>query len=136
MRQLMGAKRPATDERKFRSVPEAARMFGVSEMTLYRAIHSRQFPALRIMGRLVVPLRAIEAMEGEAVERGELVDAADWVQPEPDFNDASPPASNVMGRPRPGANQSGAGSFSTQHMARYGEDATPVGRRAGRGDVA
>jgi excisionase family DNA binding protein len=136
MRQLMGAKRPATDERKFRSVPEAARVFGVSEMTLYRAIHSRQFPAVRIMGRLVVPLRAIDAMESEAVERGELVDAADWVQPEPDFDDASPPAGHVMGRPRPGANQTGAGSFSTQHAAGYGEDPTPGRRGRRRGGVA
>jgi hypothetical protein len=31
-------------------------------------------------------------------------------------------------RPRPGANQSGAGSFSTQHTAGYGEDATPADR--------
>jgi len=33
-----------------------------------------------------------------------------------------------VGRPRPGANQTGAGSFSTQHMAGYGEDATPAAR--------
>jgi hypothetical protein len=32
----------------FYSVAATARMFGMSEMTLYRAIHSGQFPAVRI----------------------------------------------------------------------------------------
>jgi hypothetical protein len=41
-----------------------------------------------------------------------------------------------VGRPRPGANQFGAGSFSTQHVAGYGEDATPAGRGVNRGGVA
>ena len=63
----------------FYSVAETARLFGMSEMTLYRAIHAGQFPAVRIRGRLIVPARAIEAMVDAAVEAGGLVDAAAWV---------------------------------------------------------
>jgi excisionase family DNA binding protein len=63
----------------FYSVAEAARLFGMSEMTLYRAIHAGQFPAVRIRGRLIIPAKAIDAMVETAVADGRLVDAADWV---------------------------------------------------------
>jgi excisionase family DNA binding protein len=63
----------------FYSVTDAARLFGMSEMTLYRAIHAGQFPAVRIRGRLIIPAKAIEAMIEAAVGNGCLVDAADWV---------------------------------------------------------
>jgi hypothetical protein len=56
-------------------------------------------------------------MEDIASERHVLVDAAEWVDPS---------LVDEADRPRPGANQTGAGSFSTQHMAGYGEDATPA----------
>jgi excisionase family DNA binding protein len=134
MRQSMGAQRPRTDERQFRSVAEAARVFGVSEMTLYRAIREGQFPAVRIMGRLIVPLRAIEAMVDAAIEHNELVDAADWV--DRPIEQSPPGPRQVLGRPRPGANQTGAGSFSTQHVAGHGENATLTGRDRSRGGVA
>jgi len=51
----------------------------MSEMTLYRAIHAGQFPAVRIRGRLIVPARAIQAMVDAAVGTGGLVDASAWV---------------------------------------------------------
>ncbi|PZS27706.1 MAG: DNA-binding protein [Pseudonocardiales bacterium] len=63
----------------FYSVAETARLFGMSEMTLYRAIHAGQFPAVRIRGRLIVPARAIQAMVDAAVGTGGLVDASAWV---------------------------------------------------------
>ncbi len=63
----------------FYSVAETARMFGMSEMTLYRAIAAGQFPAVRIRGRLIVPARAIQAMVDAAVGSGGLVEAAAWV---------------------------------------------------------
>ena len=114
MRQWMGAQQPRTDERQFRSVAEAARVFGVSEMMLYRAIRDGQFPAVRIRGRLIVPLRAIEAMVDAAIEQNEVVDAADWVDAP---TEQSPPGPRqLLGRPRPGANQTGAGSLVTQQM--------------------
>ena len=64
--------------RAFYSVSEAAQRFGMSDMTLYRAIRAGQFPALRIRGRFVIPAQAIEAMVDTAMESGGLVDAADW----------------------------------------------------------
>jgi excisionase family DNA binding protein len=63
----------------FYSVAAAARLFGMSEMTLYRAIHAGQFPAVRIRGRLIIPAKAIDAMIEAAIGDGCLVDAADWV---------------------------------------------------------
>lgn len=63
----------------FYSVAETARMFGMSEMTLYRAIAAGQFPAVRIRGRLIVPARAIQAMVDSALGTGAVVNAADWV---------------------------------------------------------
>src|SRR5687768_12971563 len=63
----------------FYSVAEAALLFRMSEMTVYRAIREGQLPAVRIRGRLIVPARAIEDMVTAAVESGGLVDAADWV---------------------------------------------------------
>ncbi|MDQ6874940.1 MAG: hypothetical protein M3042_07780 [Actinomycetota bacterium] len=45
-------------------------------MTLYRAIHAGQFPAVRIRGRLIVPARAVEAMIETAVHTGALVNAS------------------------------------------------------------
>lgn len=68
-----------TRPERFCSVARAAELFGVSEMTLYRAIHAGQFPAIRIMGRLIVPLKAVAAMEEAAIEHHGVVDAAEWV---------------------------------------------------------
>jgi excisionase family DNA binding protein len=75
----MPAKPPDADALRFFSVAQTARMFGMSEMTLYRAIHAGQFPAVRIRGRFIVPAKAIEHMVDAAVARGELVDAQAWV---------------------------------------------------------
>lgn len=64
---------------KFYSVAEVARMFGLSTMTVYRAIAAGDFPAIKIRGRLIVPARAIEAMAETAAAEQTVVDAAGWV---------------------------------------------------------
>lgn len=64
----------------FYSVPDTARILGMSAMTLYRAIQDGQFPAVRIRGRLIVPARVIEAMAEATLADGRVVDAADWVR--------------------------------------------------------
>src|SRR6266568_4779562 len=115
-----------SSERAFYSVADAAELLGMCDMTLYRAIRDGQFPAVRIRGRLIIPARAIEAIAAAAVEAGALVDAAGWVAADPPKPEPPPVRrSHFVGRPRPGANQFGAGSFSTQHVAGYGEDPTP-----------
>lgn len=63
----------------FYSVAQAAQMLGMSAMTLYRAINSGGFPAVRIRGRLIVPARAIEAIVEMAITEQTIVDAGDWV---------------------------------------------------------
>jgi excisionase family DNA binding protein len=61
----------------FYSVTEAARLIGLSSMSLYRAIREGTFPAVRIRGRVFVPAKAIEAMVDAAVASGCVVDASD-----------------------------------------------------------
>jgi excisionase family DNA binding protein len=120
------------NQRPFYSVAEVAELLGMSDMTIYRAIRDGEFPAVRIRGRLIVPARVLDAMADAAVDGDGIVNAADWVTPD------SPPRRNrhVLSRPRPGANQTGAGSFNTQHAAGYGEDPTPGRRRRPRGGGA
>ena len=62
----------------FYSVSTTARLLGTSEMTLYRAIQAGEFPAVRIRGRIIVPVKAIEAMTDAAFQSSGLVEAADW----------------------------------------------------------
>ncbi len=70
--------RVTTKERKFLSVAQAAELFGMSPMTLYRAINCGEFPAVKIRGRFVIPVQAIDAMVEAATSGQGLVDAADW----------------------------------------------------------
>lgn len=126
-KQMRAADEAPNTQRRFCSVASAAQVFDVSEMTLYRAIRSGQFPAVRIMGRLVVPLKAIEAIEDAASERRALVDAAEWVEPS---------LVERADRPSQGADELRASSFSAEHGAGYGEDATPTHPGTRRGGVA
>lgn len=64
---------------RFYSVAEVAEMFGMSPMTVYRAIAAGEFPAVRIRGRLIVPARAVEAMADVAIAAHTVVDASGWV---------------------------------------------------------
>ncbi|MDN5916091.1 MAG: helix-turn-helix domain-containing protein [Pseudonocardia sp.] len=64
---------------RFYSVAQAAAMFGMSPMTLYRAIAAGEFPAVRIRGRLIVPAKAIEAIADLAIAEQTVVDTAGWV---------------------------------------------------------
>ena len=54
-------------------------MFGLSTMTVYRAIAAGEFPAIKVRNRLIVPARAIEAMAEAAVANQTVVEAAEWV---------------------------------------------------------
>jgi excisionase family DNA binding protein len=72
----------ASESRRFVTVSEVARMFGTSSMTIYRAISAGEFPAVRIRGRLFVPIRALDEMVAAAIAEQALVDAAAWVHRE------------------------------------------------------
>jgi predicted DNA-binding transcriptional regulator AlpA len=65
---------------RFRSVADTAAILGMSEVNIYRAIHAGEFPAVKVRGRIVIPARAIDAMESDAMTNG-LVDAATYVAP-------------------------------------------------------
>ncbi|GAA2517882.1 hypothetical protein GCM10010201_13400 [Pilimelia columellifera subsp. columellifera] len=60
----------SASRKRFYAVAEAARLLGLSEPTLYRAIRGGQFPAIRVRGRYVVPAAAIDQMEAEALALG------------------------------------------------------------------
>jgi excisionase family DNA binding protein len=79
VRQLAEAQSAEDERPRFYSVSATARLLGMSDMTLYRAIHAGQFPAVRVRGRLIVPAKAIDAMVQIAVLSGGLVDAASLV---------------------------------------------------------
>jgi excisionase family DNA binding protein len=64
--------------RRFLTVTETARMLGTSDMTLYRAINAGQFPAVRIRGRLIVPMQAIDEIVCAALNGRQLVDTWAW----------------------------------------------------------
>jgi DNA binding domain, excisionase family len=64
----------AREARRFYAVTDAAKLLGLSEPTLYRAIRAGEFPAIKVRGRFVIPARAIDDMEAAALARG-LVDA-------------------------------------------------------------
>jgi excisionase family DNA binding protein len=68
----------ATPRARFLSVAQASELLGLSGPTLYRAIRDGQFPAIKVRGRYVVPGKAIDQMEDDAL-RGGLVDPADYV---------------------------------------------------------
>ena len=70
-----------SDERlRFVSVAVAARMLGVSPATLYRSIAAEEFPAVRIRGRLIVPVVVIEQIHQAALERNGVVNPITWVR--------------------------------------------------------
>ncbi len=71
-----------TEGPRFYSVAQVARMFGMSPVTLYRAIRAGEFPAVRIRGRLIVPAKALDAMADAALAEQTVVDAAGWVPSE------------------------------------------------------
>ncbi len=87
-------------------------VFGVSRMTVYRAINDGTIPAIQLRDRWVVPAVAVEGMVQAALDRAAALTADR--PPEDDVGVRD----RYAGRPRPGANQTGAGSPVTQHRAR------------------
>jgi excisionase family DNA binding protein len=111
---------------RFFTPAEAAHMFRVSKITIYRAIRDGDLPAVPVRGRWAVPARVIDTLERSALA---LLDASEPETTDPDVIDGG-------GRPRLGANQTGAGSFSTQHVATYGKRATSTRPGRSSGGVA
>jgi excisionase family DNA binding protein len=97
---------------RFYSAGEVAGMFGVSRMTIYRAINDGTIPAIQVRDRWVVPALAVEGMVQAAIARAEALVATR--PPDDDVGSLD----RCMDRLRPGANQTGAGSPVTQQGAR------------------
>ena len=121
---------------RFYSAGEVAGIFGVSRMTVYRAINDGTIPAIQLTDRWVVPAVAVEDMVQAAMDRAAALATA---QPPDEDVGAS---ERYVGRPRPGANQTGAGSPVTQQGARgeaysmpHLDSARPVARSRAVGGV-
>lgn len=68
-----------SDLPRFLSVSRVAEALdGMSEMTLYRAIKAKKFPAIRVGRRLLIPAEVLPAMTEQAMSTWQVVDAADW----------------------------------------------------------
>lgn len=59
--------RTPTRTDRFYSVAEAAKLLKISEVTIYREIAEGDFPALKFRGRYVIPARAIDQLEADAL---------------------------------------------------------------------
>lgn len=65
--------------KRFYTVAETAHLLGLSESTMFRAIRSGEFAAIKVRGRYVVPAKIIDSLEQSALTKG-LVDSAAWGQ--------------------------------------------------------
>ncbi|KPI12045.1 DNA binding domain protein, excisionase family [Actinobacteria bacterium OK074] len=70
--------RTQTENRLAVPITEAAEQLGVSYQTLWRAIREGGFPGIKIRGRILVPIRAIEMLMESVTSSGQLVDVAEW----------------------------------------------------------
>jgi excisionase family DNA binding protein len=79
MRSLQKGNDAGDKDPRFYSVADVADIFGMSEMTVYRAIREGEFPAIKIRGRLIIPAKVVDEMANAAVDSREMVNAADWL---------------------------------------------------------
>jgi excisionase family DNA binding protein len=123
----------------FLLVREAAEIMRMDDSTLYRHLRGGRFPAVKVGGRYLVPAAAVEQMAEEALVSGQCIVVEQWAvrwreeraaealarglthaprsSNDRDVGNARS-APNEEGRPRPGANQTGAGSPVTQQGVR------------------
>lgn len=64
--------------RAWLTVEETAMELGLSAMTIYRAIAANAFPAVRVGRRICVPAGAIDELAEAALQRGTVINTADW----------------------------------------------------------
>lgn len=73
---------PAPRQPRFYSVAEAAVILKVSDVTVYRGISHLEIPAVKIRGRYVIPAKAIDQLEADALARcataGDPDSGDDW----------------------------------------------------------
>jgi excisionase family DNA binding protein len=81
LRRLRADSEPEPRTQTFLTIAEAAARVRISKMTLYRAIHDHEFPAVQIRSRFIVPAQVIDEMAAAAIATGQVVNAADWAQP-------------------------------------------------------
>jgi excisionase family DNA binding protein len=123
----------------FLLVREAAEIMRMDDSTLYRHLRSGRFPAVKVGGRYLVPASAVSQMADEALASGQCVVVDEWAARWHERRaadalrrgmtnrpaamvpiDGTPVrgSTDVRDRPRPGANQTGAGSPITRQGAR------------------
>lgn len=79
MKTVVGAQAAASEQRRWYSVDEVADIYRVDPMTIRRAIKAGEMPALRIRTRLIIPAKALAAIEEAVVAASGVVDSSDLV---------------------------------------------------------
>lgn len=79
MKPVVNTRPTRPPEPQYYSVAHTAKIFGISPVSLYRAINAGEFPAVRIRGRVFVPKRAVAEMTEAAVANRSVVDSSDFV---------------------------------------------------------
>ena len=64
------------NSRTFLTVPEAAELLRVDTSTLYRAIRAKEFPAVRIRARYLIPTTVIDELIATAIAEANVHDAS------------------------------------------------------------
>lgn len=62
----------------FLLVREAAEIMRMDDSTLYRHLRGGRFPAVKVGGRYLVPVAAVEQMAEEAVVSGQCIVVEEW----------------------------------------------------------
>jgi len=63
---------------QFLTVVEAAGLMRVSTDLIYDLIREGAFPTIKLRNRYVVPLRALQQLETDAMSSGSVVDVTEW----------------------------------------------------------
>lgn len=63
---------------QFLTAGEAAELMRVSDDLIYDLIRAGEFPAIKLRNRYVVPLRALQQLEADALAAGSVVDVTEW----------------------------------------------------------
>jgi excisionase family DNA binding protein len=64
----------------FLTAPETAALVRIDESTLYRHLRAGTFPGVKIGGRYVVPVAALERVIADVLRTGRCVDLKDWTE--------------------------------------------------------
>lgn len=73
-----GCDRSRASRPKFLLVQEAAELLRMDSSTLYRHLRRNQFPGVKVGGRYLIPLAAVEQLADDALATGQCIIVEQW----------------------------------------------------------